>query len=353
MNDNTIVVATTANDNYFQGLCVTVLSAIVSTDPNYRLSFRIFDTGISESNQKLLSKLCKELQSSHEVEFLPITGDYFKGLTADYGGGYSTYARLLMGSLIPESRVIYVDSDFLVMKDLAEAWRQDFGGKIMLATKDYDTPDGQAGRLTDDCPFAPAEDVDDFSYFNCGFLIVDLSAWRSNETEKVAFSQMIGYENCLKAWDQTVLNYVLRGKIGEIDSLWCWSCKIAKIPNSCNIHYISRMKPWNSLAYIPAYKLWYLFHSLFVAQQLPLTISNKLKLKGVFRHIRDYLFFGIGILGDLYVKWIRRRNGNRSAELYDLYLCTSRKAIQEWDWKSLQQIHSCHMKWSQIKNRVD
>jgi lipopolysaccharide biosynthesis glycosyltransferase len=350
MNKTPIIVATTANDNYFQGLCVTVLSAIVSTHPEYPLSFRIFDTGLSESNKQLLAQLCGELKSGTEVRFLPITESQFTGLSTDHGGGHSTYARLLMGSLIPESRTIYVDSDFLVMKDLAEIWHHEFAGNLMLATKDYDTPDGKAGRLAADCPFAPAEEVHDFAYYNCGFLMVDLDAWRMQAVEKTALAQIKGYESQLKAWDQTILNYVLRGKIGEIAPTWCWSCKFAKVPDSCNIHYISRMKPWNAWAIIPAYKLWYLFHSIIVAEHLPLAIPFKAKCRGLFRYLRDYSFFSLGILGDLYVKSIERRRGKTNAALYASHLRKSRQAIREPDWKSTVLIRHRETQWNEYKH---
>jgi len=345
-----IVVATTANDNYFQGLCVTVLSAIAATDPEFPLTFRIFDTGISKRNKQLILTLCGELRSGTKVNFLPISGNQFTGLSTDYGGGYSTYARLLMGSLIPEPRVIYIDSDFLVMRDLSEVWAQDFGENLMLATKDYDTPDGEANRLAADCPFAPAEDVFGYNYFNCGFLMVDLESWRAHQVERSALAQIKGYETRLKAWDQTILNYVLRGKIGEIDPNWCWSCSMAKVPADCNIHYISRMKPWNGWSMIPAYQLWYLFHSIFVAEDLPLKIQFKVKFRGLFRYLRDYSFLKIHILGDLYVRGIARRRGKTSAALYSAHLQKSRQAVREPDWKSTTLIQECKAKWLRQKS---
>ena len=347
-----IIVATTANDNYFKGLCVTVLSAIVSTHPEHTLSFRIFDTGISESNKQLLAQLCTELRSDTDLRFLPITENLFTGLSTDHGGGHSTYARLFMGSLIQENRVIYVDSDFLVMKDLAEIWQQDFAGNLMLATKDYDTPDGKAGRLEADCPFAPAEEFQDFAYYTCGFLVVDLDAWRTDAVEKMAFAQIKGYEDRLNAWDQTILNYVLRGKIGEIDPSWCWSCKMAKVPDSCNIHYISRMKPWNAWAMDPAYKLWYLFYRIFVLERLPLVIPFLAKCRGLFLHLRDFSFFNIGPLGDFYVKSIGRCRGKKNAALFAVYLRMSRQAIRVPDWKSTALIRMRQTQWKEYKHKT-
>lgn len=351
MNNPPIIVATTANDNYFHGLCVTVLSAIVSTHPDFPLSFRIFDTGISEPHKQLLAQLCGELKSGTELRFLPITESQFTGLNTDHGGGYSTYARLLMGSLIPESRVIYIDSDFLVLQDLSQAWSAEMAGNMMLATRDMDTPDGKPSKLAADCPFAPAEQVNGFDYYNCGFLVVDLDAWRETLVEDVAFSQIKGYESQLKAWDQTILNYVLRGKIGEIDPNWCWSCQFGKIPLNCNIHYISRMKPWNAWATLPAYKLWYLFHRIFVAALLPLDIPFKAKCRGLLLYLRDLTFFKFSPVGELYVKRILKRKGAKTSGLYATYLRKCRLALANPEWRSEATLTHYMNRWNTIRNR--
>lgn len=315
---DTIHVATTSNEAYFPGLCILICSLLQANSGKNSFVLHVFDTGISTANQNRLQHLLRAKHHNAELVFHKIDQTCFKGLVRDYGGGYSTYARLLIGSLIDAKRVIYIDCDFLVLRDVAPLWFHAMNNNVMLATRDYDTIDGRPGVLSNDCPFETSMENQNIPYFTCGFLLVDLEAWRRNSTEALAFKAIPGYESKLKAWDQTVLNYILRGKIGEIEREWSLSCSWVAVPIQCNIHYISKMKPWNSYSSLPAHRLWWMFHASYIEMVTPLSLPCKIKLKGIVRNYRDIVLARVKIARHLYFK-IKRSRG------------TSEKALEYFD----------------------
>ena len=53
-----------------------------------------------------------------------------------------TYLRLFMPSLLPQSqeRVIFLDADLLVQRDLTELWQSELGDAPIAAVNDFYTP---------------------------------------------------------------------------------------------------------------------------------------------------------------------------------------------------------------------
>lgn len=345
-----IHVATTCNDNYVQGLAVTLVSAIVANRAKDIFSFHIFDSGLSESNKQIIASLLFDHSPQSELEFVRIDQRLFGGLLEDYGGGYSTYARLLIGQLDAVDRLIYIDSDFLVMQDLSEAWSMSFEGNILLATRDNDTLDGRPAMLNSDCPFAAHSEVEGYPYFTCGFLVVDLIRWREENVEMECFQRIKGYEKQLKAWDQTLLNYVLRGRIGTLDAIWSLSCGWKEIPEGCNIHFISKQKPWNSFSFLPAYKLWSLFHRMFISEVMPLPLSTEAVLRGTLMHIRDRVAIVSQRFLRFYLNRLIRKHGEKTAEFYSQSL----KALSDYHRSptarsiTRETIHSFQARWTAV-----
>ncbi len=351
MNRDQVVVVTASNDAYFPGLCVTVASAVVSTRSSADLRFHVLDTGLSESKRSLLRRLVESLGGVTELHFHPVTGEAFEGFNTDYGGGYSTYARLLIGDLVPGPRAIYVDADFLVLRDLSEIWSGPIAPAVMLATAEWDTFRDTGHRLSCDCPFLPETEAAAFEYFNCGFLLIDLEAWRSMDLGTQAIRAVREHGVRLKAWDQTVLNYILRGRIGGLPPVWCVACAIDGIPREGNIHYISKRKPWNHWAPMPMYRAWHAFHNIFVKALAPHRMPVRTLAFGTACTLRDAVCARLRPLGDAYVARLRRKAGDTHADCYAQHLDRYRKALANPEWRSSAALRTLEEKWRTSGNR--
>lgn len=344
---NTISFATTCNDNYFQGLAVMILSTIISHSGPSNLKCYVLDTGISETNKDKLIKLCSAVSNKFQLHFLTIDGTNFQGLNPDHGGGYSTYARLLIGSLLPESKVIYLDCDILSMKNIETAWNQTMGDNIMLATLDSVYGETRPRSLSFDCPFLPESESSRYNYFNCGYFVVNLTKWRQFDVENKAIEAARSHEGYLRAWDQTLLNFVLRGRIGIIDQSHCLSASWEDFPTSSNIHYISGNKPWNSWSSNPAYKAWYMFHDMFVRESIKLQIKPKGRRKSIMREIRDQILArSPSVISKSYVIYLLNHRGPDQSSLYDKHIQKLRNFIKKDERLSQQTLMKIKAGWN-------
>ena len=108
-----------------------------------------------------------------------------------------TYSRLWLADFFPESveRVLYLDSDLIVVGDIQELWDSDLNGKLLAAAS---IPGSTK------CEFLSIPES--YGYFNAGVILTDLRQWRETRAidELVAF--VAANPDKLVDVDQDVLN---------------------------------------------------------------------------------------------------------------------------------------------------
>lgn len=180
-------------------------------------------------------------------------------------GDSSPYARVLLPQLVMRERVIYLDVDLLVMKDLRELWDQPLNGCLALAVPEPGV------TLARDCVWLAADDPDrHLPYFNSGLMVLDLAGWRAGNCTAAAMRLIEEHGGQMRFYDQTLLCYLLRGRIGALDASWNVFCVGASDatylnPDGTVIHLVVRPKPWFCFKNMTGCHLWYLFHDRFVA----------------------------------------------------------------------------------------
>lgn len=171
------------------------------------------------------------------------------------------HLRALLGSTLPDevTKVIYLDADILVQRDVQELWQEDLHGQILLAVQDtyiqelpaFCQRDGEAG-------------FGGQPYFNSGVMVIDVRAWRLAGIE-AAYEQAVRRIGPRSRWgDQDALNACLVGRWGKLPPVWNrqfaldlypdWQCT----PHSeeefrqarsgpAIVHFCSRTKPWHPI----------------------------------------------------------------------------------------------------------
>lgn len=115
--------------------------------------------------------------------------------------------RLHLADLVPESatRVVYIDGDVLVRRDITELFSIDLEGAIFGAVRSVNFPS-----------IATRGAVDDWNelgldarahYFNSGVLVVDPDAWRSAGIKEKALEYLVS-GRCGPLLDQEALNVI-------------------------------------------------------------------------------------------------------------------------------------------------
>jgi len=204
-----IVYAT--DDGYCQHMAVSMASLIEHNKEN-EINFHVLSDGISEENRQKIGEMAKFY--GRKVEFYPIEGlmqdlkDRIYGL--DTGKfRITTLARLLMGSILPETvtKVLYLDCDTVVLRNISGL---------------YDL------RLNDDIAAMAAEPTiypevkelvgltEEDNYYNAGMILLNLSAWRSEDMETNCLEYYNTMGGKLPFNDQDIINHVLKGRIKRV-----------------------------------------------------------------------------------------------------------------------------------------
>ncbi|TWU37414.1 glycosyltransferase family 8 protein [Novipirellula artificiosorum] len=275
-NAETIVVVCGCDENYAMPLAVTLRSAVDHLAMDRALQVYIFDGGIRcESKQRIEESCCEDRVS---IEFVTIDMSILKDVPVSEHVNAASYLRLLIPDVLPRSigRVIYLDSDLLVCKDLSELWEMPLGENAILAAQDSAAPYLDSSIATSNfslCarylaaprPIANYESLEMSpyaKYFNAGVLVIDVDHWRRERLDEELFACLDQHRAHVLWWDQYALNVVMYGRWGELDMRWNQTAHLFAYPahgespfrkrsmallrkDPWIIHFTSSLKPWN------------------------------------------------------------------------------------------------------------
>ncbi|KAI9080340.1 hypothetical protein K1719_037734 [Acacia pycnantha] len=136
------------------------------------------------------------------------------------------YARIYLADMIPSyvKRVIYLDSDLVVVDDIAKLWEVDLEGKVVAA------PEYCHANFTNyftelfwtDAVLSRAFEGRNPCYFNTGVMIVDVEKWREgNYTQKVErWMEVQKQKRIYHLGSLPPFLLVLAGDIKAVDHRW-------------------------------------------------------------------------------------------------------------------------------------
>ncbi len=218
------------NNEYVKQLATVIVSILKNSATDAEYEFNILGSSISECNKDVL----KSLSETSTINFIDMNEvikkvDLEKYMSRRDGYNYisvETYYRFFIPELFPQhEKVIYLDADILVLKDLAELYRADI--KDFYAGVVHDTYIELFGdRKTKTMPqvklseyFREKLKKTSSSYFNAGVLLLNIDKIRKdNIVEKLwEFAQK---ESPLEYQDQDVLNAVLENNVKFLDGSW-------------------------------------------------------------------------------------------------------------------------------------
>lgn len=213
-----VVIALASNECYFPGLYCAVASALDRMAAERAVDVRVLDGGIFQTSKDILSRLAGRFGNSVRLEFMSMDTSIFRGATLGPGKSHMAYCRILLPRVLDVPRLIYLDCDVLVFRDLSELFDVELScGKVIAAV-----PDSETLTLGDDShTLAGAMNLPaDGLYFNSGVMLMNLKElMKDNFTEK----SLEFFKNCRGAyrfWDQSAFNFLLHGRIQELPDCW-------------------------------------------------------------------------------------------------------------------------------------
>lgn len=148
----------------------------VAANTAHDVSFYIMDCGLSDFDRKQLQRLGERFPNITKTEFCRVDVTRFEGLSVWYYGLLDAWAMLLFPECFPDvDKVVHIESDTLVLDDIAKLYNEDLEGFTIAACPDI------ACIQREDIDLDCREHV----YFNLGTIVIDCVKWREeNVTEK-------------------------------------------------------------------------------------------------------------------------------------------------------------------------
>lgn len=271
-----VVVATAADEGYALPLAVTVRSMTDALGPDSHLRLFLLDAGITAATRERLIKSWDLSRTT--IEWIKVDLGQFAHLPVSHHVTSTSYVRLLLGELLPADveKVIYLDSDMVVHRDLAELYAEPLGDELALAVQETGAPWIDADLAPEASGFkssrlAAARPVPNYQelglrpearYFNGGMLVFNARRWREEKLGEQFLNCLQDNMEHVLWWDQYALNVVLADNWRPIDPRWNQTAWLFTYRNWREspytraeylqrrnkpwiVHYCSPTKPWN------------------------------------------------------------------------------------------------------------
>jgi lipopolysaccharide biosynthesis glycosyltransferase len=260
---STMNIVCAADERFAMPLAVTLCSAAA----NSSLPMRAFvlNTDLSDRSKRAIESACSHVDRPPTIQWVDADKNYMRDQPVGLQHlSQATYLRLGMGRMIPADvdRVIYLDSDVLVVKDLKPLWEMDLHGKVVGAVRDFMTPLAGASNALGYC-IADCRIASDHVMFNAGILLMELKQYRDQQVEAQCVAFLQKYRDQVQSADQDALNAVLADRHELLDFQWnvqmgAWNNfkqhpslsdaernRVREVDPSI-LHFSGAGKPWNS-----------------------------------------------------------------------------------------------------------
>ncbi len=269
-----VVIGCAIDRAYLMPLAAMMRSILVSSPGLDHIHLYVLNSGVSEADKTRLIASWNAARVT--VTWIPLDVSALAGLPVWGRMNVVTYARLLIGQLMPSSmdRLIWLDCDLVATRDIGELWALDIGANILLAARDMVVPcaGSDFGIASYKMLGVPAA----APYFNAGVMLIDLAGWREAGVGERALAYLHEHWRDVILWDQEALNVAVHGRWAPLDSRWNVIASVSGRPffsprhldaaeyrraiaDPWIVHFAGTWKPW-LLARSNAFRAQYFTH---------------------------------------------------------------------------------------------
>lgn len=226
------------------------------------------------------------------------------------GPTLATYYRLFLTEIIPNTidKVLYLDGDIIVRKQLLPLWNVDLTNNAIAAVSDISPDDQHAcNRLEyDPC----------LGYINAGVLLINLRYWREHNASNMFSEYIESHYDKIVLHDQDVLNYVFRDNkimlpyeynfqqdfLSRKKYIWNKEAITRAIKDPVIVHFSGPIKPW--YAYIR--ELHPFSNSFYKYQSKTMWKGGRIEMRPLKLRIKNFLADNmrrINVLSPLEIKF--------------------------------------------------
>lgn len=207
----------------------------------YFLNYRVEEKDINNFKNILL-------HNDIFVEIIDVKSIEFGNYPIAHHLSIETYFRILAQFILPDTvdRVLWLDADIVVLKDISDFYYQDFNNKkyVVVEEKVNNTEYGRQIKRKLGLP-------DGYKYFNAGVMLMNLELLRQGESAESIMSKCEHLKNQVEWFDQDMLNIIYQNQLKYDDIKYNYqlghdrAIPNEQIKNISILHYNTKHKPWN------------------------------------------------------------------------------------------------------------
>lgn len=230
----------TISDSYSEPILLLMYSVYRNMGAGHR--FHFIHKSISNQNRDIISKYA-ETKCKAVVRFIEYSDARTKKLPLYGVWSEEVYYRLFAAYLLPDvDRVVYLDGDTLVTRDLKDVWESFPSDCCSLGAVANDVQEEHKTRLG----LSPQT-----TYINSGVLLMSLSRIRRLYSEQELWDTLLQLSSKLQFPDQDFLNIVFQKEIYLLDIRYNYMISVTerssaypRIRDPYICHFVLA-KPWN------------------------------------------------------------------------------------------------------------
>lgn len=258
-----------ADNNYVGQLTTTIYSAMKNASPDHFYDVTVMEKDIAGERQETMRRFFAERFGNMNLRFADVKRDIagYDLTTSNAHISIETYYRFLIQKALPfYGKVLYLDSDIVILGDIAKLYATELGSNLLAAVHDVDylgnlnINDGIRMKYTRETLGMK----NPYGYFQAGVLVLNTAAMRRAYT----IAQWLEYasEPSYIYNDQDVLNVHCEGRVKYLPWNWnvmhdcggrvgnvfsfapndAFDAYLASRQNPQIIHYAGFEKPWTN-----------------------------------------------------------------------------------------------------------
>lgn len=220
-NRPVVSVVATLNKGYLPYLEVMVQSLFAHRDPSRSYEIIVGSMDVSDTDLEPLRRSTGAPLFSVRLLDLSTSAERLANIPLSEGFPREIFFRLLLPEVLADcDKVVYLDSDLVVLDDIAKIFDTDMGDDLVCACVDV----GMAGMVGGYDPEAEHRLRDDlglsdlYGYFSSGVLVWNLAAMRATYSVDETLAYLC--EHKLRYGDQDALNHFCQGRVSYLDQRW-------------------------------------------------------------------------------------------------------------------------------------
>ena len=243
MNDYPIVF--TIDHNYVLPLCVALVS-LFNSNVNENIKVYILSDDLSNDDKGNIKKSIKKFK--REVEFITIDGTIYSDFKTGNHFTNAIYFRFLIPEIFKNKyeKVLYIDSDTLILDDLTNLFRIDISNFYLGAVEHVEFDRFESLNLNQSK-----------GYFVSGTILFNIKRWNDNDIN-LKLINFLKENDSVSMPDQDALNVVINGEWKHLDLRYAILTSLLdaidnnflleykkSVESPIIVHFSGSSKPWH------------------------------------------------------------------------------------------------------------